>query len=301
MRRSSKALLSVGVTAVTLGGGYAWYRWLMRRQVTWQRILADNIPVHSAYWRARRELPGDILYIAIGDSAAQGIGASRPARSYVGVIAKRLEKLSGRSIRVINLGISGATLQTALEKELPRFARIKPALVADAIVTVSIGANDIAGWDPDRFAAQLDELFSRLPKHAIVADLPSFYFLPGERKAGAGNRILREAADRHGLRVVDLHDTMKRQGMRGVATQFAGDLFHPNDRGYDVWADAFMPAVVDRLEQVLEKLEAGERQAQGQGRGAGDAAGGSAGGSADGSAESSPRSQSRASTNTESA
>ena len=291
MRRSSKALLAVGVTAATLGGGYAWYRWLMRRQVTWQRILADNIPVHSAYWRARRELPGDILYIAIGDSAAQGIGASRPARSYVGVIAKRLEKLSGRSIRVINLGISGATLQTALEKELPRFARIKPALVADAIVTVSIGANDIAGWDPDRFAAQLDELFSRLPKHAIVADLPSFYFLPGERKAVAGNRILREAAARHRLRVVDLHDTMKHQGMRGVATQFAGDLFHPNDRGYDVWADAFMPAVVDRLEQVLEKLEARGEQRQGQG--AGDAAGGSS--------ESSPRSQSRASTNTSSA
>jgi lysophospholipase L1-like esterase len=252
--RASKALLGVGVAAAAAGGGYAWYRWLMRRQVTWQRILADNIPVHSAYWRARRELPGDVLYVAIGDSAAQGIGASRPARSYVGVIAKRLEKLSGRSIRVVNLGISGATIATALEKEMPRFARLKPELIADAIVTVSIGANDIASWDPERFAAQVDELFGKLPKHAIVADLPSFYFLPGERKANQGNRILRAAAARQGLRVVDLHDTMKHEGMRGVATQFAGDLFHPNDRGYDVWANAFMSAVVDRLEEVLESM-----------------------------------------------
>jgi lysophospholipase L1-like esterase len=278
--RASKALLGVGVAAAAAGGGYAWYRWLMRRQVTWQRILADNIPVHSAYWRARRELPGDVLYVAIGDSAAQGIGASRPARSYVGVIAKRLEKLSGRSIRVVNLGISGATIQAALEKEMPRFARLKPELVADAIVTVSIGANDIASWDPERFAAQVDELFGKLPKHAIVADLPSFYFLPGERKANQGNRILRAAAARHGLRVVDLHDTMKHEGMRGVATQFAGDLFHPNDRGYDVWANAFMSAVVDRLEEVLESQ---------------------ASAAASGSSESSPRSQSRASTNTSSA
>jgi lysophospholipase L1-like esterase len=278
--RASKALLGVGVAAAAAGGGYAWYRWLMRRQVTWQRILADNIPVHSAYWRARRELPGDVLYVAIGDSAAQGIGASRPARSYVGVIAKRLEKLSGRSIRVVNLAISGATIATALEKEMPRFARLKPELVADAIVTVSIGANDIASWDPERFAAQVDELFGKLPKHAIVADLPSFYFLPGERKANQGNRILRAAAARHGLHVVDLHDTMKHEGMRGVATQFAGDLFHPNDRGYDVWANAFMNAVVDRLDEVLESQ---------------------ASASGSGSSESSPRSQSRASTNTSSA
>ncbi|GAA4183005.1 SGNH/GDSL hydrolase family protein [Gryllotalpicola kribbensis] len=258
----------------------------MRRQVTWQRILADNIPVHSAYWRARREMPGDILYVAIGDSAAQGIGASRPARSYVGVIAKRVEKLSGKSVRVVNLGISGATLSTALEKELPRFARLKPGLLADAIVTVSIGANDIASWDPERFSAQVEELFARLEQlapHAIVADLPSFYFLPGERKATAGNRILRAAAARHGLRVVDLHDTMKHEGMRGVATQFAGDLFHPNDRGYDVWANAFEPAVEDRLDEVLAAQASPVSS------------------TSDGSEASSPRNQSRASTNTSSA
>ncbi|WP_344772826.1 SGNH/GDSL hydrolase family protein [Gryllotalpicola kribbensis] len=286
MRRSSKALLALGVTAAVAGGGYAWYSWLMRRQVTWQRILADNIPVHSAYWRARREMPGDILYVAIGDSAAQGIGASRPARSYVGVIAKRVEKLSGKSVRVVNLGISGATLSTALEKELPRFARLKPGLLADAIVTVSIGANDIASWDPERFSAQVEELFARLEQlapHAIVADLPSFYFLPGERKATAGNRILRAAAARHGLRVVDLHDTMKHEGMRGVATQFAGDLFHPNDRGYDVWANAFEPAVEDRLDEVLAAQASPVSS------------------TSDGSEASSPRNQSRASTNTSSA
>ncbi|AYG03743.1 SGNH/GDSL hydrolase family protein [Gryllotalpicola protaetiae] len=283
MRRSSKALLAVGVTAAAVGGGYAWYRWLMKRQATWQRILADNIPVHSAYWRARRELPGDVLYIAIGDSAAQGIGASRPARSYVGVIAKRLEKLSGRSIRVINLGISGATLSTALEKELPRFARLRPELVADAIVTVCIGANDIAGWDAARFSSQIDEVLSRLPAHAIVADLPSFYFLPGERTAVQANRMLRAAAARHGLRVVDLHETMKQEGMLGVATQFAGDLFHPNDRGYDVWANAFEAAVEDRLEQVLRAQSPADQE------------------SVSGSSDSSPRSQSRASTNTSSA
>ncbi|WP_022882335.1 SGNH/GDSL hydrolase family protein [Gryllotalpicola ginsengisoli] len=271
MRSLGKVLAVAAAAASVVGGAWLWWRWLMRRQVTWQKILSDNIPVHSAYWRARREVPGDILYVAIGDSAAQGIGASRPARGYVGVIAKKLAKMSGHSIRVVNLGISGATLQTALVKELPRLKRLNPD-----ILTVAIGANDIAEWNPQRFGEQIELLFAQLPRHAIVADLPSFYFLPGERKAQQGNRMLRAAAARHGLRVVDLHEAMRREGMRGVVTQFAGDLFHPNDRGYAIWAGAFLPAVEDRLEQVLEAQ-------------------------ASGSSDSSARSQSRASTNTSSA
>jgi lysophospholipase L1-like esterase len=283
MRRSSKALIVVGAAAAVASGGYAWYRWLRTRQVTWQKILSDNIPVHRAYWATRRELPGDLTYIAIGDSAAQGIGASRPARSYVGVIAKRIEAVTHKTVRVINLGISGATLGIAIEKELPRLARLKPELVDGALVTVSIGANDIAAWDEDRFTEQLDELFRALPQHAIVADLPSFYFLPGERRAQQANRVLRLTAARYGLRVVDLHDAMRHEGVRGVVTQFAGDLFHPNDRGYVVWANAFAEAVEDRVEELLELQAAAQESVS------------------DGSSASSPRNQSRASTNTSSA
>ena len=191
------------------------------------------------------------------------------------MLAKRIENWSGRSVRVVNLSVSGATLGIALEKELPRFVRMRPELLESAVVTVSIGANDIATWDPQRFTRQLDLLLSQLPEHAIVADLPSFYFLPGERKAQVGNRILRSTAEKYGLRVVDLHDTMRREGVLGVATQFAGDLFHPNDRGYVVWANAFDAAVRERV-AVIQSASAG-------------------------SAARSARSQSRASTNTSSA
>jgi lysophospholipase L1-like esterase len=33
-------------------------------------------------------------------------------------------------------------------------------------------------------------------------------------------------------------------------TQFAGDLFHPNDRGYRVWARAFERALDARLGEL---------------------------------------------------
>ena len=218
-----------------------WVRYLSRRQKLWRERLAGAIPINSKFWRDRRLVPGQFLYVAIGDSAAQGIGASRPAHSYVGVIAKHI----GDTLRVANLGISGATVRIAIDSELPAFRKLKPDLV-----TVCIGANDIANFDPERFKADIHELFDALPAHAIVSDLPSFYFLPGEKKVVIANRIIRDAAAERGLTVASLHARTKKQGLWGVSTQFAGDLFHPNDRGYRIWASAFEPAVDARVRDI---------------------------------------------------
>ena len=98
-------------------------------------------------------------------------------------------------------------------------------------------------------------MLALLPDHAIVADLPSFYVLPGRKAVAEGNRIIRKLADERGLRVVGLHALTARQGGWGMATQFAGDLFHPNDRGYRVWANVFWPAVAARATEVERERE----------------------------------------------
>ena len=217
-----------------------WIAWLFRRQAAWTTRLAQKIPVHSLYWREQRKEGGERLYVAIGDSAAQGIGASRLGRGYVGILAARLE-----GWRVVNLGISGATVRMALDSELPALRKLQPDLV-----TVSIGANDIAAFDAERFARDIRTLFDALPPHAIVADLPSFHFLPAERRVRVANGIIRDAAAERGLVVAPLHARTRRQGLWGVTRQFAGDLFHPNDRGYAVWASAFSPLVEERLREL---------------------------------------------------
>ena len=236
------AVSAVAVAAITL---FLWVRWLSRRRVYWFERLTNAIPVNSDWWKEQRAKSGELLYVAIGDSAAQGIGASRPGRSYVGEVARHIRSVSAKEVRVVNLGISGATLGVAIAKELPALAKLQPD-----IVTVSIGANDMPTFEPSRFAAQLEQLFAALPKHAIVADLPTFYFLPAEKKVRIANQLLREAAARHGLVVAPLHEAMRKQGLWGVTTQFAGDLFHPNDRGYKVWASAFFDAVDARLRNL---------------------------------------------------
>ncbi|MDQ0893307.1 SGNH/GDSL hydrolase family protein [Agromyces ramosus] len=207
--------------------------------------LNETLPVHSKWWRDHAAAQGELLYVAIGDSAAQGIGASAPDRSYVGVLADGLRASTGRSVRVVNLSVSGATTALAVRDQLPRFRRLEPD-----IVTVSIGANDIADWDPAGFDRNIRAIFSELPAHAVVADLPCFHLPHNERKVAEANRMLRAAAREHGLTVAPLHATTRRQGLRGILTQFAHDMFHPNDRGYAVWAEAFRPAVTERAAEL---------------------------------------------------
>lgn len=241
-------VLPIAAGAVAVVGGALYVRHLVRRQDHWRIALSERIPVHSAYWREQNRGTGEIRYVAIGDSAAQGIGASRPAHSYVGLIAAHLKsRITGVPVWVSNFSVSGATLRTALDVELPKLAKTKPD-----ILTVSIGANDMATFEPARFESELRELFAALPGHAIVADLPSFYFLPAEKKVRIANVILRRLAAEHRFTVVDLHSRTNRQGAWGVVTQFAGDLFHPNDRGYRIWASAFLPAIDRRIDE-LEK------------------------------------------------
>jgi acyl-CoA thioesterase-1 len=234
------ALVVAATTGVVL-----WVRYLGRRQRLWRGRLTQAIPVHSKFWRERKAEHGELLYVAIGDSAAQGIGASRPAHSYVGVLAAHIRNRTDRMLRVANLGISGATVRIAIDQQLPQLAQLEPD-----ILTVSIGANDMASFDAARFERDLRELYAALPPHAIVADLPSFYFLPAEKRVAVANRIVREVAAEHGFPVVPLHARTRRQGLWGVTTQFAGDLFHPNDRGYRVWASAFRAAVDERMREL---------------------------------------------------
>ncbi|MFP7835011.1 SGNH/GDSL hydrolase family protein [Marisediminicola sp. LYQ134] len=212
---------------------------VLRRRTAGVSELADKIPEHSAYWRDQRRKGGELLYVALGDSAAQGIGGSRPNRSYVGLLAKTIRAASGRTVRVANLSQSGARLRDAIEKQVPALAKLSPD-----IVTVSIGANDIASFERDRFERELRYILDALPATAIVADLPSFYLGEFERRVLAANEIVRRVAAEHGYAVAPLHSTTRgRTAARTALRDVAKDFFHPNDRGYAVWASAFEPLV----------------------------------------------------------
>lgn len=210
--------------------------------------LSDMQPVTAAWWRERRLVPGKPLYLALGDSTAQGIGASTPGRSYVGQLLDRIEARTGGPVRAWNVAVSGATSALCLRDQLRRAE--KPLRRKPELVTLAIGANDIAEWNPVAFHSNLNRILDALPPHTIVGEVPCFFLPPREGRVQEANAILRTIADARGLAVAPVHRATRDRGIRGVLTEFAADAFHPNDRGYQVWADAFWPLVAARLDAL---------------------------------------------------
>ena len=211
VQSSPIARVVVGLASAAALGAVAiasWRRFRARLTAN-SLVLNETLPVHSKWWRDHAKEKGDLLYVAIGDSAAQGIGASSPSRSYVGVLADEIRVVTGRTLRVVNLSVSGATVELAVRDQLPRFVKLRPD-----IVTVAIGANDIALWDPAAFERGIREIFAALPV-TRARRRPAVLLLPAERAQGrGGQRIVRRVAAEHGLTVVPLHAEHEAPGHR---------------------------------------------------------------------------------------
>ncbi|WP_394771592.1 SGNH/GDSL hydrolase family protein [Lacisediminihabitans sp.] len=240
--------LPLAALGVAVAGVATWATLIERRRRAGGARLASTLHLNAKWWKEQHDESGDLLYVAIGDSAAQGIGASRPGRGYVGMIATHLRERTGGTVRVVNLSVSGARLRDAIATQLPALAGLDPD-----ILTVAIGANDMAEFDPERFERELTIIFDALPSHAIVSEVPAFYIGAAEKRARAANAIVHRLADARGFEVAPLHRMTRSQGgARYALNQVAADFFHPNDRGYRVWASAFIP-LVDRRLPLLDR------------------------------------------------
>ena len=198
--------------------------------------MARSVERNADYWSQPRGQLGGLLFVALGDSSAQGIGASQPDRGYVGLLAQKLRTRTGRPVEVVNLSRSGARIRDVVDTQLPALAALGRS---PDVLTVGIGGNDMASYERQRFASAVERLTAALPAGAYVADVPYFMHGRSEQNAQQAADLLRSSATRHGLRPVALHDLLRAQGGWGMFTQFAADWFHPNDRGYRIWAKAF--------------------------------------------------------------
>ena len=102
------------------------------------------------------------------------------------------------------------------------------------------GANDIAQLDPKRFERELQDLCAAFPRTRWWRTCPLLLGRAGTESAVA-NAIVRTVVADHSLTVVPLsrrHETSRRLAHRTDGGRV--DFFHPNDRGYSVWASAFI-------------------------------------------------------------
>lgn len=196
-----------------------------------RRVAAQVVPYARAWEAANEAALGreGRLWVALGDSTAQGIGAHAFDHGYVGQLLRHL----GDGWRVVNLSRSGATTVELVADLLPRLESMG---ATPDLVTCGIGANDLVPTPVDDLLAALREVMARLPDGAVMATLPQGLRPP---KAMVVNEMIRAEAPAAGLTVADV---WARTGppWRG---KFASDGFHPNALGYRDWATAFAEAM----------------------------------------------------------
>jgi acyl-CoA thioesterase I len=202
--------------------------------------LARSVDERAAYWAVPRGEPGGLVVAVLGDSAAQGVGASRPERGWVGRVAAALEDRTGGPVMVHNLSRSGARTGDVVRDQLPRLAELDPDLVL-----VGVGGNDVRDGSAVGMADDVEALAAGLPEASVVADAPWFMHGVWADASEEASALVAAAARRHGLRVAGLQHAQHERGWRAMATDFAADWFHPNDRGHRVWARAFLAALDD--------------------------------------------------------
>jgi acyl-CoA thioesterase-1 len=202
--------------------------------------LYRSIAQYKTYWnhQAAQTAPDNALYyVALGDSAAQGIGASSPQKGYVGLITIALGQSANRPVHVINLSVTGARTKDVITTQIPELQKLK--LPKDAVITVEIGANDMVdAFNPETFRVNLETIYAKLPSQTVVADIPYFggsRFRSKETNVKQANVIIHEVAQQYKLSVAPLHNTTS----AGTGWSDAADFFHPNNRGYRNWYKAF--------------------------------------------------------------
>jgi acyl-CoA thioesterase I len=197
-----------------------------------------------------------VLYVALGDSTVEGVGATGPDRNYVGQLHGRLRTVYPNA-RVANLGKGGATSADVLRRQLDRAIELRPDLV-----TLSIGPNDItAGVAVATYEKNLVTILGRLRHETsavtvvnLIPDLavtPRFNRSRHREAVGKQTIVFNEALERtgraHGAAMVNLYAASQRE-VPARPELISSDGYHPSDAGYARWAELVWAGVETRIE-----------------------------------------------------
>jgi acyl-CoA thioesterase-1 len=204
--------------------------------------LRGDCATFASHWDAHNHrvlTENGPLWVVLGDSTAQGLGAPSPMGGYVGQVLADLQRRTRQRWRVLNLSLSGALIRDVLRDQLPRL----PA--APDLVTCGIGANDILYSAPAKLFADLRTLIDAVPDETVLLDLPlptGIWGIIGRASVPYVTRInqtIHQAASARRLPVAEVSAHF-RPPWTG---KFASDCFHPSQDGYRDWARALLAAI----------------------------------------------------------
>ena len=195
--------------------------------------------------------------MALGDSTAVGVGAGTGG-GYPDRLVGKL-RAAYPTLKLLNLGQSGATASDMLESQVPRALQTRPRLI-----TLGIGINDVGlHISDDAFAVNLEEVVVQLRTLGVpmaIANIPDLALAPAvaqlvprsiyERRIELFNEHVTATAARHGLTLVDLY-TWGRDVLGARPELFSPDGFHPSALGYDMWAERMLAPALALLRESV--------------------------------------------------
>jgi acyl-CoA thioesterase I len=219
--------------------------------------------------RESRPAQSDLVYAAVGASETAGWGAGDfRTESWPSVLLD----LALPDFKLVNLGLPGATVERAIERELPKLKRAQPD-----VVTVWLNVNDILqGVSPARYKRDFAHLLRSIertePQQVLVANTPPLDTLPAYRACRPDppedgplcflgdslpsppemralvrrfNVIIERSVRMTGATLIDLHSSALEARRAGTGSSLvSGDGLHPSTRGHRAIAESFS----DKLE-----------------------------------------------------
>jgi lysophospholipase L1-like esterase len=198
------------------------------------RVQTQVAPFAAAWRRANVEALAQDgpLWVVLGDSLSQGIGAPAFDLGWVGQLHARLA-LAGRDYRIVNLSVSGAHTADLIRRQLPALGALPSP---PDLITVMVGSNDLMSRSRRRaLPERLRTLLEAVPVGTAVSTLPN-----PSPTAKAANAVIASVARQRGLVVAEMH------GGRPISWRgkLAEDHFHPNEYGYAALAGVFAEALL---------------------------------------------------------
>ncbi len=217
-------------------------RALARVSESVRSIEAQREP-HARFWddwnsaAAKQDGP---LWVALGDSSSQGIGAEDPAESWVPRMVHRLRDQTGDPWRAINLSMTGAQFADVRDHQLPRLRQLEAAGAPARLVTHLAGANDLLApltWATTR--RTLRQVLGELPPRAVVGRVGTSSPLNGIM-ARLITRVIEHHADHRSFELFWPWAWPSRDGL-------AGDRWHPSPIGYGYMVDLIWAPITRSL------------------------------------------------------
>jgi lysophospholipase L1-like esterase len=217
--------------------------------------ILRSIPLFNRFFRA-----APYVYVALGDSTVEGVGASDKTKTYPYLVTMGI-KQKYRNVVFHNLGVAGSKTDDLLASHLEKAISLQPDLV-----TISIGANDIfKRVKGTTFEANLSEIIMQLknqtsasivintiPDFSAVTSMPAVFKAYCQLQAKRFNKIIYSLAEREKIILVDFYLQTKIMGKR-YPELISSDGLHPSDFGYAIWAQSILVHVLGNITFDKEK------------------------------------------------